>query len=129
MGYVYIQVFDSDYIWCSCEIVEWEGDMNRSSLNTSALFSILMCCGSSIYGLTVITVITEIPRSVIDRIPFAIVAGLIVPAFTVERQFRRFGVHLECFLGSLSASWWGLRRNISVGTWWRFINRRVYNIN
>ena len=59
--YVSIRVFDSDSIWCSCVIVKWEGEMNHASLNTSALFGILMCCGSSIYCLTVTRVSTVIP--------------------------------------------------------------------
>ena len=120
----FIQVFGSDFIFCSCEIVEWESDMNRASLNTSALFSICMCCGYIIYGLTVITAIIEIPMSVINRIPFFMVAGLNIPAFTEEQQFRRSVVHLECFIGGLSVYWWGLRSNISVGIWWRLSNRR-----
>ena len=63
LGYVSIRVFDSDSIGCRCNIVKWEGDINHASLNTSALFSICMCCSSSIYDITVTTASTEIPRA------------------------------------------------------------------
>ena len=39
--------------------------MNHVSLNTSALFGICMCCGSTIYGLTVTSASTAIPRPAI----------------------------------------------------------------
>ena len=118
LGYVSIRVFDSDSIWCSCDIVKWEGDTNHASINTSALFGICMCCSSSIYSLTVTTASMVIPRAAIDWLPFAMVAGLNARAFTAERQIRTFGVHLECFLGGFRIYWWGLRRNILVETWW-----------
>ena len=83
LGYVSIRVFDSDSIWCSCDIVEWEGDMNHFSINISSLFGIRMCCGSSIYDLTVTR----------DNM---VILG------------HQFGVHLACFIGDLSVYWWGL---------------------
>ena len=84
--------------------------MNHTSLNTSDLFGIYMCCGSSIYGLTVTT------------------ASMAIPMAAIDRKFWRFGVHLACFIGDLSVYLWVIRRNILVGTWWRLSNRRVYNI-
>ena len=45
------------------------GDMNHSSLNTSAIFGICMCCGSSIYGLTVTRASMVIPRAAIESGP------------------------------------------------------------
>ena len=33
-------VFDSDYIWCCCDIVDREDKMNHASINTSAIFGI-----------------------------------------------------------------------------------------
>ena len=81
--------------------------MNHASLNTSALFGICVCCGSSIYGLTLTTYSVEIPRSAIGQ------------------EFWRFRVHLACFIGSFSAYWWGIRMSILVGTWWRLSNREV----
>ena len=109
LGYVSIRVFDSDSIGCRCNIVKWEGDMNHASLNTSALFSICMCCSSSIYDLTVTIGSTVIPMSAID-------------------QFWRFGVNLVRFICGLRVFCLGIRRNILVGTWWRLSNRRVYVI-
>ena len=41
--------------------------MNHFSINTSDLFGICMCCGSSIYGINVSTASTVIPRAVIDQ--------------------------------------------------------------
>ena len=90
--------------------------MNHYSLNNSSLFSICLCCGSSIYGLTVTTDSTVIPRAAI---------GLNIHVFTTDRNFWRFGVYLACFLGGLSVYWWGFRRNISAGTWCRLSNRIV----
>ena len=40
--------------------------MNHASFNTSSLLGTCSCCGSSIYGLTVTTASTEIPRGEID---------------------------------------------------------------
>ena len=102
--------------------------MNHSSLNTSALFGICMCCGSSIYGLTVTTDSMAIPRAAIDRIPFATFAVLNARAFPEERRFWRFVVHMACFLGGLILYWWSLIINILVGTRWILSNRRVYVI-
>ena len=99
LGNVSSRVFDSDYIWCSCEIVKCVGDMEHVSLNTSYIFGICMCYVSSIYDITVTTASTEIPREEIDR------------------RFWIFGVYLVCFLGGLSVYWWGLISNILVGTW------------
>ena len=82
MGYVSIRVFDSDSIWCICDIVEWEGDMNHDIINTGALFGICMCCGSSIYCLAVTRASIVIPQSAIDR-----------------------GVHMACFLNGLRVYW------------------------
>ena len=78
LGYVSIRVFNSDSIWCSYDIVEWEGDMNQSSINTSYLFVICICCGSNIYGPTLTRSSMVIPQAAID-----------------------LGVHLVCFLGGL----------------------------
>ena len=97
--------------------------MNHASLNTSALFVICMCCGSSIYGLTVTIAITVIPRAAIDRLLFATVVGVNAHVFTAEQIFWRFGVRLACFLGGLSIYLWGLIRSILVGTWWKLSNR------
>ena len=101
LGYVSIRVFESDYIWCSCDIIEWEDEMNHASLNTNAIFGIYRCCGSSIYGLTITRASMMIPWSAIGRLPFATAAGLNACAFLAEWRFLRFGVHLECFLGGL----------------------------
>ena len=107
LGYVSIKVFESDSIWCSCEIVEWEGDTNHTSINTSDLFGIFMCCGYIIYGITVTRASTMIPRE------------------AIRHRIELFGVHLACFIGGLSIYWWGLRMIILVGTWWIWINRTV----
>ena len=76
--------------------------MNHTSINTSALFGICMCCVSIIYSLTVTRASMVIPWAAIDQLPFVTVAGLKTRAFTAKRQFWRFGVHLECFIGGLS---------------------------
>ena len=124
LGYVYIRVFDSDSIWCSCEIVEWEGDMNHVSLNTSTLFVICICCVSIIYGITVTKASKIMPMAALGNMPFATIVGENARAFTAEWQFWIFGVHMECFLSGLCVYWCVIRRNILVGTWWRLINRR-----
>ena len=67
LGYISIRVFNYDSICFSCDNVEWEGDMNIDSLNNSALFGICMCCGSSIYGLTVTRYIMVILQAGINR--------------------------------------------------------------
>ena len=93
LGYVSIKVFESDSIWCSCDIIEWDGDINHAILNTNTLFGICMGFFSIAYGIAVTTDSTTIPR---------VVAGLNTRVFTLERQFWRFGVHLACFIGGLS---------------------------
>ena len=67
LGYGSIRVFDSDFICCSCKIFKWEVDMNHVSLNTSALFGICVCCGSSIYGLDVTRSSMVIPQAEIKE--------------------------------------------------------------
>ena len=42
--------------------------MNNSSINNSALFGIFMCCGSSIYGLTLTRASMVIPWEVIEHL-------------------------------------------------------------
>ena len=70
-----------------------------------------------------------IPQSEIDRMWHGTVAGLNARAFTAKQKFWIFGVHLVCFLGGFSVYWWGLRRSILVGTWWRLSNRTIRVIN
>ena len=103
--------------------------MKYSSLNTSAIFSICMCCGSIIYGLNITRASEVIPQADINRIPSSTVVGLNARVFTAEMLFWRFGVHLACFISGLGVYSWVHIKNILVGTWWRFSNRRVYNIN
>ena len=67
--------------------------MNHASLNISDIFDICMCCGYSIYCLTVT------------------IASMVIPQAAIER-----GVHMEYFLGGLRVYWWGLIRSILVGT-------------
>ena len=72
--------------------------MNHASLNTSALFGICICCGSSIYGLTVTRSSMVILWLVINQLDSAMVAVLNAHVFTAERRLLQFGVHLAFFL-------------------------------
>ena len=103
--------------------------MNYDSINTISLSGICMCCGSSIYGITVTRSSVVKPQSAINCLWYDTFAGLNARAFTEEQKVWIFGVHTMCFIGGLSVYWWGLRRSILVGTWLRLINRTVYVIN
>ena len=103
--------------------------MNHSSINTSALFDIWMCCWSSMYGISLTRASMAILWSAINQLVFDTVAGLNAHAFTTERQFLRLAVHLAYFFDGFSVYWWGLRRSILVGTWWRLSNRTICAIN
>ena len=92
LGYVSIRLFDAGSICFSCDIVEWEGDMNHTSLNTSSIFGICICFLSSICGLTITIDSMVIPRSAGSR---------------VERSCVHCGVEiLDIWSPSGVFSWW-----------------------
>ena len=94
LGYVSIRVFDSNSICCIFDIVKWEGDINHSILNTSSLFGICMCCGSSIYGFTVTRASMLIPQAEIDILDIWSPSGVFSWWFEhipVESQKEYFG--------------------------------------
>ena len=91
--------------------------MNHSSLNNSALFGILMCCVSSIYGITVTRAITVISHSEIKYL--YVHCG----AATLD-IWSPYGVFSWWFEHLLVRS----QKEYLVGTWWILSNRTVYVI-
>ena len=67
--------------------------MNHASINTSDLFVIFMCCGSSIYSLTVTKVSMVIPRK--------------INGYGIERSCVHNGAeNLDIWSPSGAFSWW-----------------------